>query len=35
LPEWPSRLDDPDVAQITRNIVDLLRGVRPRVRSSR
>jgi len=35
LPEWPSRLDDPDVAQVTRNIVDLLRGVRPRVRSSR
>jgi len=35
LPEWPSRLDDPDVAQVTRNIADLLRGVRPRVRSTR
>ena len=35
LPEWTGRLDDPEVAQITRNIVDLLRGVRPKIRSTR
>jgi len=34
LPEWGARLDDPTVAQITRNIADLLRGVRPRLRST-
>jgi len=33
LPEWPKQLDDRQVAQITRNIVDLLRGVEPRIRS--
>jgi hypothetical protein len=32
LPEWAGRLDDPDVNQITRNIVDLLRGTAPRPR---
>jgi hypothetical protein len=35
LPEWPRRLSDPNVAQVTRNIVDILRGVEPRIRSSR
>lgn len=35
LPEWPERLEDPAVAQITRNVADLLRGVRPRLRSTR
>ena len=34
LPEWVPRMsEDPKVAQITRNIVDLLRGVRPKPRS--
>ena len=33
LPEWPQRLDDRQVAQITRNIVDLLRGAEPQIRS--
>ncbi|RKQ92335.1 hypothetical protein C8N24_2181 [Solirubrobacter pauli] len=33
LPEWPSKLDDPNVAQVTRNIYDILRGVQPRIRS--
>jgi hypothetical protein len=33
LPEWPHRLSDPNVAQVTRNIVDILRGVPPRIRS--
>jgi flagellar hook assembly protein FlgD len=32
LPEWPQRLDDPQVAQLTRNVVDVLRGVRPTIR---
>ena len=35
LPEWPQRLGDPYVAQVTRNIVDILRGVEPRIRSAR
>jgi hypothetical protein len=33
LPEWTQRLDVPEVAQVTRNIVDILRGVEPRIRS--
>jgi len=34
LPGWVGRLaEDAEVAQITRNVVDLLRGVRPRPRS--
>jgi flagellar hook assembly protein FlgD len=33
LPEWSQKLGDPDVAQVTRNIVDILRGVPPRIRS--
>jgi hypothetical protein len=33
LPEWTQRLDDRQVAQITRNIVDLLRGVEPQIRT--
>jgi hypothetical protein len=35
LPEWSQRLGDPNVAQVTRNIIDLLRGVKPRIRSAR
>jgi hypothetical protein len=36
LPEWSQRVvADPEVEQINRNLVDLLRGVRPRLRSSR
>jgi len=35
LPAWPQRLiEDAEVDQIHRNLVDLLRGVRPRVRSA-
>ena len=33
LPQWSGRLEDRQVAQITRNIVDLLRGTEPRIRS--
>ncbi|HWM08775.1 MAG TPA: FlgD immunoglobulin-like domain containing protein [Solirubrobacteraceae bacterium] len=33
LPEWTQRLDDRQVAQITRNIADLLRGLDPEIRS--
>ncbi|MEA2310176.1 MAG: hypothetical protein QOE28_144 [Solirubrobacteraceae bacterium] len=32
LPQWTQRLADPEVAQITRNIVDLLRGATPKIR---
>jgi hypothetical protein len=35
LPEWSQRLDDESVSQVTRNIVDILRGVPPRIRSAR
>ena len=36
LPEWSQRvIADPEVEQVNRNIFDLLRGVRPRLRSSR
>ena len=37
LPEWGQRLDDgsPAVEQLTSNILDLLRGVQPRVRTAR
>ena len=36
LPEWSQRvMADEEVGQLNRNIVDLLRGVRPRLRSSR
>lgn len=35
LPEWPAKLEDPNVAQVTRNIYDILRGVQPRIRSER
>jgi len=34
LPEWTRRLDEPEIAQVTRNIVDLLRGREPQIRSS-
>jgi hypothetical protein len=33
LPEWYAKLGDPQVAQATRNIFDLLRGVAPKIRS--
>jgi hypothetical protein len=33
LPEWPRKLGEPQVAQVTRNIIDILRGVPPRIRS--
>ena len=32
LPEWPAKLGEPEVSQITRNIVDLLRGSKPKIR---
>jgi hypothetical protein len=36
LPQWSERIaKDPEVAQITHNIVDILRGVAPRTRSTR
>lgn len=35
LPEWTQKLDDPNVAQVTRNIYDIVRGVQPRIRSER
>jgi FlgD Ig-like domain len=35
LPDWPVRTrSDPEVAQITRNIIDILRRVEPRIRSA-
>jgi hypothetical protein len=34
LPQWPQRLEDRQVAQLTRNIADLLRRVTPRIRSN-
>ena len=33
LPEWGQRLGDRQVGQITRNIVDLLRGAEPKIRT--
>jgi hypothetical protein len=33
LPQWSERLQDRQVAQLTRNIVDLLRGTEPRIRT--
>jgi hypothetical protein len=35
LPQWSRRLHQPDVAQLTRNIADLLRGATPKLRSTR
>jgi hypothetical protein len=35
MPEWQARLAEPEIAQVTRNIVDLLRGVTPKIRSIR
>jgi hypothetical protein len=32
LAEWSRKLRDPLVAQVTSNIVDILRGVKPRIR---
>jgi flagellar hook assembly protein FlgD len=34
LPEWSARLGDRQVAQITLNVADLLRGFEPRIRSA-
>jgi hypothetical protein len=34
LPEWTSKLGDSNVSQVTRNIIDILRGVEPRIRST-
>ena len=33
LPEWYDRLDDPNVQQVTYNIIDLLRNVTPKIRT--
>ncbi|HET6550147.1 MAG TPA: FlgD immunoglobulin-like domain containing protein [Solirubrobacter sp.] len=33
LPEWTDKLGERGVAQVTHNIVDILRGVKPRIRS--
>jgi len=33
LPEWTRRLAEPQIAQVTRNIVDLLRGQEPKIRT--
>jgi hypothetical protein len=35
LPQWAQRLEEPQVAQVTRNIIDLLRGQEPKIRSVR
>jgi hypothetical protein len=35
LAEWRQKLRDPVVAQVTSNIVDILRGVKPHIRSER
>ena len=32
LPEWTRRLKEPQIDQVTRNIVDLLRGQEPKIR---
>jgi hypothetical protein len=34
LPEWSSRLDDRQVSQVTHNIADVLRKLRPKIRSA-
>jgi hypothetical protein len=31
LPEWPQKLKEPQVTQVTLNIADLLRGIRPHI----
>ena len=31
---WPQRLEDPEVAQLTRNVFDLLRRAEPKIRST-
>ena len=33
LPEWYAKLGDPNVQQVTYNIIDLLRGVTPKIRT--
>ena len=35
LPEWSQNLGEANVAQVTRNIIDILRGVKPRIRSTK
>jgi len=32
LPQWAQRLKEPQVAQVTRNVIDLLRGQEPKIR---
>ena len=33
LPQWPQRLNDAEIEQVTSNIVDLLRGRTPKIRT--
>jgi hypothetical protein len=35
LPQWARQLDEPQVAQVTRNMIDLLRGQQPKIRTIR
>jgi hypothetical protein len=35
LPEWYAKLGTPQVAQVTQNVIDLLRGVTPKIRTAR
>jgi hypothetical protein len=35
LPEWYAKLGTPQVAQATQNVIDLLRGVTPKIRTAR
>ena len=35
LPQWPQRLREPQIGQVTRNIIDLLRGQEPKIRTTR
>ena len=32
LPQWTRRLEEPQISQVTRNIIDLLRGQEPKIR---
>jgi hypothetical protein len=35
LPQWTQRLREPQIGQVTRNIIDLLRGQEPKIRTTR
>jgi hypothetical protein len=35
LPEWYAKLGTPQVAQATENVIDLLRGATPKIRTAR